>query len=317
MTEVERLDQLLIKQEAKIVRAIRDYLAIINSNAVQAIVIDLLEAGRSEDAIQLLSTYVAQIGDTMPEIWREIGRDAIRELRKLIPEVAVGISFDVTFPRAAELIRQNRLEFITSFTKTQRDTARQAIERAATEGLGPRETARHFFRSIGLAPNQERAVANYRRLLEANRSDALSRAMRDPRFDALVQSAIEQGKPLTPRQINMMVERYRQNFIRMRAETIARTEAHEAFNAARDEAVEQMVEQSGIDPDRASRIWNVTRDGRERDWHATMHRQERKIGEKFVDGKGNQLMRPGDKNAPAETIIQCRCTLTFRIAPAA
>lgn len=103
----------------------------------------------------------------------------------------------------------------------------------------------------------------------------------------------------------------------MRAENIARTEAHDAFSQARDEALEQMVEQTGIARDSIVRIWNTTKDERRREWHGTMEGQERQLGQSFEDGLGNQLRRPGDRQAPAETTINCRCTLTFRIAQAA
>jgi hypothetical protein len=315
--ELDRLDQLLTKQEKRIAKAIREYLAIANSSAIVAVVTDLIESGRAEDAIQLLASYVKQIGDVLPSIWQEVGQSTADELKSLIPEIAVGISFDVTFPRAADLIRQNRLSFITAFTDAQRQTVRQALARSAMEGSGVAEVARSFREAVGLAPLQERAVANYRRLLQLRSSEALNRELRDRRFDDRVRQAVELDRPLTQRQIDLMVSRYRQRTIIMRTENIARTEAHDAFSAARLEALEQMVEQTGISRERIIRIWNVTRDKRLREHHATMSGQERKLGETFEDGLGNQLRRPGDPAAPANTKINCRCTETFRIAKAA
>jgi len=315
--ELERLDQLLAKQEKRIAQAIRDYLAIVNSEVVVSVITDLLERGRAEDAIAYLNTYVNRIGDTIPSIWQEVGEDAMDDLRQLLPAAAVGISFDVTFPRAAELIRANRLEFIRDFTESQRDTLRQVLERSMIEGSGTEATARAFRSAVGLSPVQETAVANYRRSLEANSRHALDYVLRDRRFDRTVTGAIERDRPLTAAQIDRMVDRYRARRIAARAADIARTEAHDAFSAARLEALEQMVEETGIDRGRVIRIWNVTPDKRLRDWHATMSGQERKLGETFEDGLGNQLRRPGDRQAPAETVINCRCTETFRIAAAA
>lgn len=317
-SETERLDRLLTKQERNIARAIRDYLAVVNSGVVAELITDLLEQGRAEDAIALLESYVAQMGNVLPDIWREVGQDAAEQLPKqLTTGLAVGISFDVTHPRAADLIRQNRLNFIVAFSDSQRHAVRQALARGAMTGAGPREVAQEFRNAIGLAPIQERAVANYRRLLEENRGEALSRELRDRRFDVMIGRAVERGEPPTPAQINLMVSRYRQNMIRMRAETIARREAHDAFSAAREEALEQMVKQTGLDRGRVIRIWNSTRDDRTRAWHESMQGQERGMGEVFEDGLGNALRRPGDPLAPAETIINCRCTTTWRLKQAA
>lgn len=312
-SELERLDQLLDKQERRIAQAIRDYLVIVRSEVVVSVITDLLERGRAEDAIAYLNTYVNQIGDTIPSVWQEVGQDAVDDLRTLLPQTAVGISFDVTFSRAAELIRANRLEFIRDFTESQRRSVRQALERSMMQGTGTEATARAFREAVGLAPVQEAAVARYRQLLEQNSRDALDRVLRDRRFDRTVERAITTDNPLTARQIDTMVDRYRARWIAKRAADIARTEAHDAFSAARLEALEQMVEQTGIARERVTRIWNVTPDKRLRDHHATMSGQERKLGETFEDGLGNQLRRPGDRAAPAETVINCRCTETFRI----
>ncbi len=315
--ELDRLDELLTKQEKKFARAIRDYLAVINSEPIAGLIADLIERGQTEDAIQFLASYVNQIADVVPSIWQEVGQDAAREFPKILPAVAVGISFDVTFPRAAELIRANRLLFIRNFSDAQRTAVRQALARSMMTGAGPAETARAFRGAVGLAPIQERAVANYRRLLENLNRQALDRELRDRRFDPTVERAIENDRPLTGRQIDTMVDRYRARMIMMRTENIARTEAHDAFSRARQEALDQMIEQTGIDRDRVRRIWNATRDDRTRDWHASMQGQERGIVEPFEDGLGNALRWPGDRQAPPETTISCRCTTTWRLKEAA
>jgi hypothetical protein len=76
-----------------------------------------------------------------------------------------------------------------------------------------------------------------------------------------------------------------------------------------------MIEATGIEPERIERVWNSTRDGRVRDFHASMSGQKRKPEDLFRDGHGNLLRYPGDPRAPAETTINCRCGLTFSVAP--
>ncbi len=153
--------------------------------------------------------------------------------------------------------------------------------------------------------------------LEASVPEPLQRDLRDRRFDGRVQAAIDRNRPLTTKQIDMMVDRYRKNALQMRAETIARTEGLQATSEARDESVAQMIDQTGLAPERIVDIWNATRDKRTRDWHATMNGQKQPKGTPFVDGLGNRLRYPGDPQAPANTRINCRCAKTFSVLPAA
>jgi uncharacterized protein with gpF-like domain len=100
-----------------------------------------------------------------------------------------------------------------------------------------------------------------------------------------------------------------------RAENIARTEALSILSAARQEAMVQVIEQSGIDVSQVERIWHSTKDNRTRHSHTEMNGQTVGMDEPFTSGLGNELMYPGDPNAPAEDRINCRCTLTYNILP--
>jgi uncharacterized protein with gpF-like domain len=61
------------------------------------------------------------------------------------------------------------------------------------------------------------------------------------------------------------------------------------------------------------KVWIATPDGRTRHWHFTMDGQERDVDEPFIDGHGNDLMYPGDGSAPADTVYNCRCSMTSHI----
>lgn len=315
-TDLERLDELLAKQERTVREAFLRYVELVQTEAVTAMVLDRLEAGDVEGARALLERYAAQVGDALPEVQLDVGRETSSELQQLLRGSALAISFDATHPRAAALVRTQRLGLIREFTDRQLETVQQAVERAVGNGLGPADTGRAIRNAIGLTVQQEQAVWGYRRLLETGAREALDRALRDRRFDTTVRDALDRARPLTSRQIDVMVARYRMRALALRADTISRTEALRAYSEAREEALEQMVEQAQLEQDRVERIWNRVNDERVRDWHDTMQRQVRRMGEAFVDGKGNRLRYPGDPDAPAETIISCRCTLTFRIKPA-
>lgn len=316
MTDAERLDQLLARQEASIAKAFRDFLAIVQSAEIMRQIIDQLEKRDLNAAMAIVDSYILRFADVLPAVAAAVGQATASELAALIPDLALAVSFDPSHPRAAEIIQAGRAKLVRQFTAQQRQSTSQALERAYRAGLGEAAAARSFRGSIGLTAYQEQVVANYRQSLETLDRNALERALRDRRYDPTIEAAIERDRPLTSNQIDRMVERYRGRMLIMRSETIARTEGVRATAEAREESLVQMAEQTGIAVQRFDRIWNTTKDRRRRDWHGTMEHQRRKVGEDFLDGHGNRLRYPGDPRAPAETVINCRCGITFALGPA-
>lgn len=319
MTEQERLEQLLDQQEATIQRAFRQFLAQMNSDTVAAALTAKLEANDVPGAMAIVDSYIIQLSNVIPTVAAAVGAFTATELtntvRAAIPEQVNAISFDPSWPRAAEIIQQHRADFLEHFTQEQRAATSQALARSFREGTHVRQAAREFRNSIGMTPRDEQAVANYRTLLESRSKQALTRDLRDRRSDVTIERAIERNRPLTEKQIDTMVDRYRRNMLAQRAETVAITETTRAASEARDEATRQMIDQTGIEEDRIEEIWNATRDNRTRSFHASMNGQRRALGVPFTDGLGNSLRYPGDPKAPLRTIIRCRCNKTISVKP--
>lgn len=315
-TQLDRLLELLDQQEDRVRRAFMRFVAAVGATGVMDELLELLEQRDLRGAFRIIDSYVAQFGNVLPEVMQSVGVETAAELKDALPEIAMAIGFDPSNPRAAELAASSRTRLIREFTAQQQKATQQAISRAVREGRGAADMARAFRASIGLTAAQEEFVSTYRRQLEGLDRRALDRALRDRRFDQRLITGIERSRPLTERQIDTMVTRYRARAVAMRAETIARTEALTAYSQAREEALQQMLEQTGLDPARVRRIWNATDDQRVRDFHLSMDGQRRQIGEPFVDGRGNALRYPGDPKSPGETRINCRCTLGFEVLPA-
>lgn len=317
-TDLERIDALLSAQEVEVRRAFLDFVQLVQSERVMDQIIERLEARDLAGAFKIVESYISRFSDVLPRVQQHVGDQTAVELAAILPaSIDIAISFDSSNPRAAAMVRTQRLGLIREMKDRQLRSVQQAVNRALNEGAGAQATARAFRDAIGLTEAQEAAVMSYRRALEQSSRDALDRALRDRRFDDRVRVAIEQNRPLTERQIDLMVSRYRARALAARAETIARTEAGRATSEAREEAVEQMAAATGIARQRVIRIWNATGDERTRDWHQSMDRQRRGIDEPFVDGLGNRLRYPHDPLAPPETTINCRCPLTYEIADAA
>jgi SPP1 gp7 family putative phage head morphogenesis protein len=90
---------------------------------------------------------------------------------------------------------------------------------------------------------------------------------------------------------------------RTRAEVIARTEVLSAYNGATYQS-SQLLGSDVI----AGRKWLATEDARTRRTHREADGQVR-IGEAPFSVGSSSMRYPGDPEAPAHEIIQCRCTM--------
>lgn len=89
-----------------------------------------------------------------------------------------------------------------------------------------------------------------------------------------------------------------------RAMRIARTEGHN-MRMQGIERAQHKAKEKGAD---IVKQWDATLDARTRDSHARLDGEIRELDEKFSNG----MMRPGDKNAPAGEVVNCRCTMLQR-----
>ena len=169
--------------------------------------------------------------------------------------VTTNLRFDMTNPEAIEHLNTYAFDLIQQVTQDQRDAIQQIVTRAFEEGGHPIEQARSIREIIGLTSKQEQAVANYREALEGgNYRDALSRALRDARFDPTLRGAIQSEKPLSQEYVDKLVGRYREKYLKYRAENLARTETARA-SAQGQRALWNQASKQGLLPKTTKRIW--------------------------------------------------------------
>lgn len=203
-------------------------------------------------------------------------------------------AFDKLNPQLVQWVKSYAHNLIREIDKQTRESVRAALLDGMHKGQNPVATARDVRQAIGLTTKQAKAVANFRAQLETFhlrtsakgwnlggkidrvngrqvfRPDADGtpldgideRRLRDFRFDGTLRRAMETGKPLTPAQIDKMVEAYRRKFLRFRAETIARTEALRATNQGVQEAWRQAILDGKADAGLVRRQWVVAKDER-------------------------------------------------------
>lgn len=311
----ERLDRLLDLEEARIATIFRTAVSDLQGEIDLDELADLIEAGRTEEAFQLLEHTAERLGAESNITFINSGQAAAEFLSR----AGVGrIVFDIVNDRAVAAMQASRLEMIREFTNGQRRATSLALISGVEAGQNPRAAARNFRESIGLTERQWAAVANYRRALEAVGSDdkafeiSLQRELRDRRSDGSIRRAIAQNKPLPSDRIDRLVGHYARRYVRYRSEVIGRTEALRAVNQGNEEAYRQAIEAGHIDADQLRRTWETRLDGRERDTHQLLNGEVRRWGEVWLTRRG-AIRYPGDPEAPAAETIQCRCALSTRI----
>lgn len=268
----------------------------------------LLRAG----AIDTIAGLVADAtGDLMGIRFTPLIRDvfsasASSQLARM-PSPLAGARFDLLNPRSSAAAVRLETQALSTLTTEAADMVRQAAARGLDAGINPRAVAREIREAIGLAPNQEAAVLNFRDALtriDASK-DALGYALRDRRFDRTLLSARKSGAPLSPDQVDRMTAAYRQRALAWNAETHARTAALDAQRAGATEAWETALAESGFDRNRVTKRWVATQDERTRPEHAEADGTVVQFDEQFpVDGG---VMTPG------EGVYNCRCVQLTRI----
>jgi hypothetical protein len=137
---------------------------------------------------------------------------------------------------------------------------------------------------------------------------------RDKRLDSAVRKAIAAGKPLDAETLNKVLMRLRDRNLKLRGETVARTETYTSVMAAKHEAYQQGLDAAGRDASLVTRKWRSAGDGRVRHTHMILNAQEvTGMDLPFQSPSGAMLRYPGDTSmgAGAGEIINCRCDVEY------
>lgn len=313
--EIRRILQRQEKRIGELFRlAIDEYLNDVRMGRV----IELLERGRIRDALDGLSD-IAQATANASQAAFLAGAEATAAYIQSGNRITIG--FDQTNQRALSIMNRNKLDFVRGFDDSQRRATLRALQAGINDGFGPRQMARQFRGSIGLTDEMQRAVDNYRRLLQRIGAGDIptylqreysSRKLRDRRHDPRLARAIREESPLSKTEIDKMVERYRLNSIKRRAENIARTEALSGVHGGQDAALDDAIGNGSIEKDEIKQRWNTGQDGRQRDAHQELHLTSVPWGDPWINSIG-PIHYPGDRSAAAGNIINCRCARTIRI----
>lgn len=177
-------------------------------------------------------------------------------------------------------------------------------------------TARRAGGMVGLPVQMSEWVESARQqLLSGDRAAMrayLTRKLRDTAYDRFVVP----GTKLTIEQANTISRAYSSRLLQSYAKKLAQTYAQQAYNAGRNHAIQQLLDNGTITQDQVQKKWRTMRDERVRHSHATMNNQRVGFMDPFISGLGGLLMYPGDTSLGASDtdIYNCRCSLEYTIS---
>lgn len=191
-------------------------------------------------------------------------------------------------------------------------TRNKALDLLGVKGT----TARRTGGMVGLPVQMSEWVESARQqLLSGDRAAMrayLTRKLRDTAYDRFVVP----GTKLTIEQANTISRAYSARLIQSYAKQLAQTYAQQAYNAGRNHAIQQLLDNGTITQDQVQKKWRTMRDERVRHSHSTMNNQRVGFTDPFVSGLGGLLMYPGDTSLGASDadIYNCRCSLEYTIS---
>lgn len=240
-----------------------------------------------------------------------------------IATLKLNLIFNVRHLSGEQQLRQYGALFVQAVTDDTKAMLRTVLTASLARGQGALAAARDVRSYIGITNYDAGIALNFRRKLTTDPKALLSELsaekgkgnydLRDRRLDGIIRRAVMDGKPISPKDVDIIVNTYKNRKIAERAKAIARTETLSAVNTGKQEAYQQAVDSGKIAAQNVRKVWNTRMDGRERLTHAALNGDSVGLNERFRSPSGALLLHPGDRTAPASEICNCRCNATYRI----
>ncbi|RVJ72229.1 phage minor head protein [Sinorhizobium medicae] len=327
-------DELLATYEPRLAAAFREAIEEIKSSIVLARVIERLERGDvngAVEAMQIEPEAFSALVIALQEAFNAGSTNAVGELPKVMDPQGNRViwRFGVRNPVAEAILRELSSTMVTHITDDQRQGIRQALEQGLARGANPRSTAldvvgrqsrvtgRREGGVIGLTRYQIEFIERARIHLASGDPEQMKRHFelktRDKRFDRTVMAAIRAEKPVAGEALTKVIGRLRDKNLLFRGEMLARTETMMALSSARDEAMRQQIEAGKVQAQDVTKVWHSADDSSVRHTHRVLNGKSVGMDEVFQSPSGAFLRFPGDPRAPIPEISGCRCRLEYKV----
>lgn len=271
---------------------------------------DAIAANNIGAIVEGMDEAIADFGHELAAGYVYAGQKAARDIEDLTGET---FRFDLADEASVSWMTDVADRIAGGLMQQQEATARRVIEHGLARGDSPLEIASAVQDSIGLGPAQVDQVERYRTLLEnGDYIRAQTYELADGRFDATLDRLADTGGMLGEDTIDRMVDRYRDNWQRTRADGIALEEAQNASNAGVEASFAQAIDRDLFSDDDYEREWVSMGDMKVRTSHKRLDGYT-VTGDDLFPGLYGDLRYPGDEDAPDIETIGCRCRLARRI----
>lgn len=243
-------------------------------------------------------------------------------------------AFNGRHERAEAWVRQHVGNLIDGIQREQIEAVRTAVGAGLREGRGSRKVARELVGKkignrrvggfLGLNSDQTDQVMNARSILSdpdrireyfvKDRKTGRWKPrykLSDRRFDRQILKAIKEGRALSGRDLDAVIDAHKSKALTYRGRVIAKQEARQAIASGRDEGMAQALERDDVEAITKEWMWNLSRDPREH--HRALHGQKVEIGQSFDLGNGLTAKHPHDENLPGSETIGCNCQAHYRV----
>lgn len=288
---------------------------------IQALIL-ALERGDIAEALDLLRLDDARLWPLQEAIRTSFIDGAWSAASGLPASLQGRFGFNGRHPRAEAIIADQGAELVEVIQADHVDAMRAVIldgmqrNRVAPSvarditGRMNQITKRREGGIIGLTSQQTDYVIRARQQLQDLDPRYFTRERRDRRFDAAVKRAINDGKPLSPAEIERIVSRYKDRLLDYRGKLIARNEAHTAQASGRHEAYLQMLADPEVEA--VTVRWQHSPQRQGRPDHIGMDGQKVMIGQDFVLPDGTRMSHPHDPRGGAKHSAGCKCIGIYR-----
>lgn len=230
-------------------------------------------------------------------------RAIIREKNRYISRVAEAYELDGTLPEVLTLQHRQNMFNISSRYNT------RTVKVFATDVYG--NTLKNYI------PNFEKKDDEFDRWLAtilaqwiAEETAVAAAVTADTTRDDIrlaIESSLREGET-SPQTVKKILKV--KGFSAFRAMTIARTETHNAAMYANKESGKRIERDTG---EQLKKIWVPVQDSRTRDTHSAMVRHSAIILDGLFQVGRDRMDRPGDPKGSAANVINCRCTIAYRV----
>lgn len=332
MVDINRtIEEIKQKYGPRVARAFSDAVRDLRDSVTLKRVIEALDAGDAQRALDMLNIDEAAFSglrQQLAAVFAEIGGVVVAGVRFDPPGETRGvIRWNVGNPEAVRALNEWLGTKITQITEDTRNAARVALSEGYAKGHGPRQIAldvvgrvgpngRRSGGVLGLSGHQERWVSNMREYLRNGELDKVLRmSKRDRRFDRTIRKLLKEGRTPTEAQINKWTGHYSDKLLKLRGDTIARTETASAVEQGRFDAFRQGMDAKGYPYQYAIKEWRHGGGGmRPRVQHVAENETEvRGLDTPFRMPDGTLIQYPHAPETPAKHAINCTCSLLVRM----